>query len=137
MTSSCSSERPKNIGLQSNKLQMCVDKKNCVSSTNNTSDSNYIEPIKMIEPLEVAKEKISKIILKNKSAKIIKLNPTYIYAEYTSSIFKFVDDVEFFLSEKDKQIYIRSASRVGHSDFGVNKKRIEEIRFKYHQNDVN
>ena len=132
----CSSERPKNLGIKLNHLNSC-NKKNCVSSTNASTDDSFIEPIKMIEPIEVAQEKLSKIILKNKQAKIIKLNPSYIYAEFTSSVFQLVDDVEFHLSKTSKKIFIRSASRTGKYDFGVNRKRIEEIRFKYHQNDVN
>jgi uncharacterized protein (DUF1499 family) len=57
----------------------------------------------------------------------------YIHAEFTSAVFRFVDDVEFlFTKEQDGEVMvdIRSASRVGHSDFGVNRKRMEDIRDK-------
>jgi uncharacterized protein (DUF1499 family) len=57
----------------------------------------------------------------------------YIHAEFTSLVFRFVDDVEFLFSQErdgEVSIDIRSASRVGHSDFGVNRKRMEDIRGK-------
>jgi len=54
----------------------------------------------------------------------------YIHATFTSLIFRFVDDVEFVIDDSAKQIQFRSASRVGRNDFGVNRRRIEQLRDK-------
>ena len=64
----------------------------------------------------------------NASAELIVNTPNYVYAEYTSSLMKYVDDVEFLFSTSEKVIHVRSASRVGRSDFGVNRDRIEQLR---------
>ena len=69
-----------------------------------------------------------------KRCKIKVVEDNYIRAEFTSKVFRFVDDVEFYFPDtksKETIIHVRSASRVGHSDFGVNRKRIEQIRSKY------
>ena len=73
------------------------------------------------------------IVKEWKHAKIIVAQKNYIRVEFISNVFRFVDDVEFYFPEtKEKEIiiHIRSASRIGHSDFGVNRKRIEQIRSK-------
>ncbi len=52
----------------------------------------------------------------------------YWHVEFRSRVFRFVDDVEFLFGPAGRQIHVRSASRVGYSDFGANRRRIEEIR---------
>ncbi|MFT6068504.1 MAG: hypothetical protein ACJAT2_002285 [Bacteriovoracaceae bacterium] len=131
---SCSAPRPNNLGITEGKLSSCPDKPNCVSSFASKEDEHYLPAIQVISNKERAHLKISGILSKNSSAKIISSTPDYIHAEYTSSVFKFVDDVEFYFG-LDKLVHFRSASRTGRSDLGVNKKRIEEIRFKFQQND--
>lgn len=130
---SCTGTRPTTLGLQNGQLGKCPDKPNCIVSYKYDED-HYLEPIQVISNKERAHKKITGILLKNSSAKIIATNPDYIYAEFTSSILRFVDDVEFYFGE-EKFVHFRSASRIGKSDLGVNKKRIEEIRFKFQQND--
>jgi uncharacterized protein (DUF1499 family) len=63
-----------------------------------------------------------------KRAKIITEKDDYIHAEYTSALFRFVDDVELYFDKAKKIIHVRSASRVGYGDMGVNRKRVEELR---------
>jgi uncharacterized protein (DUF1499 family) len=65
------------------------------------------------------------------NAKIVEQGDRYLYAEFTSKIMGFVDDVEFYLDENDGVIHARSASRLGQSDLGVNRKRIESIRSQF------
>lgn len=131
---SCSAPRPSDLGIKDSKLLKCPDKPNCISSFASTSDEHYGAAIQIVSNKERAHKKISGILSKNKNVKIVTNTPDYIHAEYTSSLLKFVDDVEFYFGA-DKLIHFRSASRTGKSDFGVNKKRIEEIRFKFQQND--
>ena len=59
----------------------------------------------------------------------------FIRAEFVSAIFRFVDDVEFYLDDRKKVIHVKSASRVGYSDLGVNRRRVENIRKKFNQNE--
>jgi uncharacterized protein (DUF1499 family) len=61
-------------------------------------------------------------------AEIIQADGNYVYAEFTTALMGFVDDVEFFLDESAGVIHVRSASRLGESDLGVNRKRVEAIR---------
>jgi uncharacterized protein (DUF1499 family) len=63
--------------------------------------------------------------------KIVEEKDDYLHAEARSLIFRFVDDVEFYLPAPEKVIHVRSASRVGYSDMGVNRKRVEEIRRRF------
>jgi uncharacterized protein (DUF1499 family) len=134
LTVSCSAPRPNNLGIVDSKLLSCPDKPNCISSFASVKSEHYADAIKIVSNKERAHQKVSGILDKSKNAKIISSTADYIHAEYTSSIFKFVDDVEFYLGI-DKLVHFRSASRTGKSDLGVNKKRIEEIRFKFQQND--
>ncbi len=74
----------------------------------------------------------------SKTTKVVQEN--YIRVEFTSLIFRFVDDVEFYFptAENEKMIiHIRSASRIGYSDFGANRKRIEQIRKKLRDTEIN
>jgi uncharacterized protein (DUF1499 family) len=71
---------------------------------------------------------LKNIILHEKRTKIVTETSTYLHAEFTSALWRFVDDVEFSIDENAKLIHMRSASRLGRSDFGVNRKRIEDIR---------
>jgi len=64
---------------------------------------------------------------------IITETESYIHAEATSLIFRFRDDVEFFIDQQSNLIHFRSASRVGKSDLGANRKRMEEIRTAFKQ----
>jgi len=142
LLASCQGEAPKDIGVSIQKigktsrfaLKPCPPKPNCVSSYKEvTSEDNYLEPFKIHSDKNFAYEKVLKIILNDKSARIISQNDKYIRAEYTSKVFKFVDDIEFYFGDNGV-IHFRSASRLGHYDFSANKRRIEKIRFKFHQN---
>ena len=75
-----------------------------------------------------SKKRLVQIINSLKRTKIVEEKENYIYAEFTSAVFRFVDDVEFLVVEDKKIIYVRSASRIGRGDLGVNRKRIETIR---------
>lgn len=134
LVSSCSAPRPIDLGVTDSKLSPCPDKPNCTNSFFSDDAEHFLEAIKIVSNKERAHQKITGILSKNSNAKIITSTTDYIHAEYTSSLMKFVDDVEFYFGT-DKRVHFRSASRSGHSDLGVNKKRIEEIRFKFQQND--
>ena len=72
--------------------------------------------------------RIGSIVKVMAGAKIIKSEADYLYAQYTTPLMKFVDDVEFWYDPAAQVIQVRSASRIGESDLGVNRKRIETVR---------
>jgi uncharacterized protein (DUF1499 family) len=78
-----------------------------------------------------ARTKLAGILESTKRARIITSTENYIHAEFTSMIFRFVDDVEFYFDDHQPVIHVRSASRVGYSDLGANRKRIEALRQQF------
>jgi len=72
--------------------------------------------------------RIEALVKANDAARVVKVSPDYVYAQYTSRWLKFVDDVEFWYDPGTHAIQVRSASRIGEGDLGVNRKRIEAIR---------
>ena len=128
----CTGVIPK-LGIENGQLIQCPTTPNCVNSQAKDK-KHYIEPILMTgTPLEV-KNHILKILNELKRAKIIVAEDHYIRVEFISRVFRFIDDLEFYFpntKSKEMTIHVRSASRVGHSDFGVNRKRIEQIRSKF------
>ncbi len=72
--------------------------------------------------------RIAAIVEGTDGAKLIRSGPDYLYAQYTSRVMRFVDDVEFWYDPQTQVVQVRSASRLGKSDLGVNRRRIESIR---------
>jgi uncharacterized protein (DUF1499 family) len=113
------------------KFSPCEPKPNCQSSFEDKNGPRYFYPIEYLGPKENAKEKIIRIILEL-SGRIVEDKGDYIKSEFTSSLFKFVDDVEVYLGEPGV-IHLKSKSRKGYWDLGVNKKRLGDITFRFHQ----
>jgi uncharacterized protein (DUF1499 family) len=120
----------KPIGIVDGKFYPCPNTPNCVS-TQATDDKHKIDPIQYSGSLSEAKEEITKIIHSLKRSKIITNKENYIHAEFRTATFKFVDDVEFLFDDSEKIIHFRSRARLGYSDMGVNRKRMENIRNLY------
>lgn len=117
-------KRPNNLGVKDGKLAPCPNSPNCVNSQSQ-------DPKSKIAPLApVAIDELKKVIESMERTKIIESTDSYLYAEFTSKLMGYVDDVEFYLDRGENVIHVRSASRLGKSDLGVNRKRIEEIRAK-------
>ncbi len=110
-------------------LPLCRDSPNCVSSQ--TQDpKQFIAPFKIKGNTTEAWKALKGVLNEHSRITITRETPTNIHAEATSLIFQFVDDIDFILDTENKTIHIRSASRVGHSEFGVNHKRIEALRLQ-------
>ncbi len=108
----------------------CPDSPNCVSSL--ASDSaHFIAPLAFKDQPEAAMERLKAALLTEKRVTLVKEQADYLHAEIRSLIFRFVDDVEFTLDIEEKVFQVRSFSRVGYSDFGVNRRRIESIRQRF------
>jgi uncharacterized protein (DUF1499 family) len=123
--------RPSNLGVNNGQLAACPNTPNCVSSQASAADKeHYVEPIAFVGEGKGAIAKLQTIIENSERTTIIEASDHYIYAEFASSLMGFVDDVEFFADDSAKVIHVRSASRLGESDLGVNRRRAEELRSK-------
>ena len=75
-----------------------------------------------------AKQRLREIVGSLPRTRLVEEDEVYLHYEFTSLVLRFVDDVEFLFDDETKTIHFRSASRTGYSDFGVNRRRMEEIR---------
>jgi len=131
-TSGGSAGRPHNLGLKNNMLLPCPKSPNCVLSQ--ASDPKHqIQPIHYSTSVETAKERLNQVILSISDARIITQNEVYWHVEFTTRWLRFIDDVEFYFPESKPLIHLRSASRSGYWDLGVNRKRVEEIRSRFEE----
>lgn len=114
-------------GINHSYLEPCPSSPNCVVSQSG-DEEHTIEPITYQSDRATARETLLKVLSVVPRTEVTEQTDDYIHAESTSRIFKFVDDVEFYFPENEDVIHLRSASRVGESDLGVNRRRIEQIR---------
>ncbi|MGF1460658.1 MAG: DUF1499 domain-containing protein [Leptolyngbyaceae cyanobacterium] len=121
--------RPNNIGVKDGRLAACPTSPNCVVSQGEEDAEHAIAPISYTGTPEAAMAALRQVVEGQEGSEIIEQTDRYLYAEFTSKLMGFVDDVEFYLpSEAPGTIHVRSAARLGQSDLGVNRKRIEAIR---------
>ena len=115
-------------GLTGERLAPCPDKPNCVCSEHATDSQHYIAALPL--PGATRTDAIAALTraVASLGGQVESVRDDYLAATFTSSLFGFVDDVEFRIDPPSARIQVRSASRVGHSDLGANRKRIEEIR---------
>jgi uncharacterized protein (DUF1499 family) len=122
---------PTNIGINNGKLTACPATPNCVNSQTSVSDTEHtIQPIEIGGNPTARMADLKLVINSMPRSTIIKETNNYLDVEFTSKLMGFVDDVEFYFDSDGKFIQVRSASRLGESDLGVNRQRIEEIRSK-------
>ncbi len=115
-------------GLFETKLTKCPDKPNCICTEFVADASHYIEPIGFSQSNTAEVLSRLKNSVREMGGSIQAETGNYLAATFSSSIFRFVDDLEIRIDKDLKIIHMRSASRVGHSDRGVNKKRIEQLK---------
>lgn len=127
---SCTGTRPTNIGVLNGKLTPCPEKPNCVSSQADDA-KHFSEFFAYTTEKSVAFNCLKEIISTQKRTFIVSETANYLHVEYKTACFRFVDDVEFFFPDNEPVVHFRSASRLGYSDLGVNKRRIEEIRMLF------
>ena len=125
---SLSSPRPSNLGVKDGRLAACPPSPNCVSTQAEDRD-HWIQPIDADH--DQALSVILEIVRRMPRVTIVATTNNYIHAEFRSRLFRFCDDVEFFLDPESNRIHFRSASRLGHSDLGVNRARMEHIREQF------
>ena len=113
--------RPTDLGVKQGLLAPCRRTPNCVSSQADPSDREHY-----IEPIRASMDDVRKAVEGLPRTLIVLAQPNYLHAEFRSRLLGFVDDVEFFFD--GAAVQVRSASRLGRRDFGVNRARLEEIR---------
>lgn len=116
------------LGIQDGKLFPCPSTPNCVASQGADQD-HTIAPITYIGSREKARELLTKVLGVVPRTEIVTQQENYIRVKSTSRLMGFVDDTEFYLPEGEPVIHVRAAARLGESDLGVNRRRLEQIRF--------
>lgn len=119
--------RPTGLGVHEGRLKPAPPTPNCVNSQSADGYSK-IAPLAYAGDGKAALTRLNALIASMPAASVVESRPDYLYAEFTSKWLGFVDDVEFYLDEKAGVIHVRSASRLGRKDFGVNRERVEAIR---------
>jgi len=113
-------------------ISTCPDKDNCVSSLD-IGTKHYVEPLNYQGSIENSRARLLQVINEFSRTQVIENSGTYIRATFTTFLFRFTDDVEFQIDNNAKLIHMRSASRVGYSDLGTNRRRCEEIRKRFNR----
>ena len=122
-------KRPDNLGATHGRLAPCVSKPNNVSSQADPGDKlHYVGPLRFSGEASSAFQRLAKLVAAQRGATVVAQDGAYLYAEFETPLMGFVDDVEFLLDGPGQQVHVRSASRLGYSDLGVNRKRVEAIR---------
>ena len=124
-----SGKRPDYLGVKDGKLPRCKRTPNCVGSQGDPADAEHtIAPIAFQGSADQAMAAVRKAIEGMARATVIRSEANYLYAEFRSRVMGFVDDVEFLSDASAGVIHVRSASRLGRRDFGVNRQRVEALR---------
>jgi len=124
---SCSGTRPANLGIKDGRLAPCPSTPNCVSS-DAAASAHAIAAFQLVAPPVEVWRALRAALGSLPRSQIVTVTDDYIHAECSSAFFGFVDDLELHLRPSQNSIAVRSAARLGHSDFGVNRKRVESLR---------
>lgn len=133
-------KRPATVGVIGGRLQACnVEKSNCVCSQHKLDGRDlgphYVQPFPYEGDAGDAMTRIIAVLMQQKNCRIVVNRPDYLHAEYTTEMLGFIDDVEFYLSAPEQVIHVRSASRLGISDFGINRARVKDLREAFDEAD--
>ena len=128
LLAACAGERPNNLGVRDDSLSSCPSSPNCVSSQ--TSDKRHlIAPLAFNGDPDTAFARLKQILAQRNDTAVIEESSGYLRAELRTAFF--VDDGEFLLDRVGRVIHVRSASRLGYSDLGKNRSRMEDIRREF------
>lgn len=125
---------PSDLGVRNGRLKPPSNTENSVSSQAGLYPDHPQRKYADISPIALRGDgpatlaRIKAVVESMDGAKVVKSEPDYLYAQFTTRLMKFVDDVEFWFDPAVNAIQVRSASRVGRGDLGVNRKRIEAVR---------
>ncbi|MCB8922426.1 MAG: DUF1499 domain-containing protein [Ardenticatenaceae bacterium] len=121
---------PQSLGVENGRFSPCPSSPNCVS-TFASDEPHHIDPLTFSVSLPEAKVRMYNVITAMPRVHVISNTPNYIHAEYRSALWRFVDDVEFYFDEENGLIQMKSASRLGYADGGVNRARMKKIAAQF------
>jgi uncharacterized protein (DUF1499 family) len=124
--SGCATSGHVRSGVIGGKLLDCPNAPKCVS-TQSENERHRMEPISFSGRVQDAQSTIISIIKGMKNSEIITVSEDYVYVQFKTSVFRFIDDVEFYFDSKEKLIHFRSSARFGYYDWKVNRKRMEYV----------
>jgi uncharacterized protein (DUF1499 family) len=130
---------PNDLGVRDGRLKPPSTTPNSVSSQAALYPDNPRHAEAQIAPLHyrgdpaAAMARLKALVEATAGAQVVKSEPSYLYATYTTPLMHYVDDVEFWLDPAEGTIQVRSASRIGKGDLGANRARIEELRARFEQ----
>ena len=128
---------PSDLGLKDGRLKPPARTPNSVSSQADLYPDHPQAQYAAIAPLDyqgnakAAMAKLASVVQAQTGTVIMSQTDDYLYAQSTTKLLRFTDDVEFWLDATNQKIHVRSASRIGRKDFGVNRQRIEAIRVQF------
>ena len=122
--------RPTNLGATNGHLAECPATPNCVSSQTEREDRR-MPPWAFSGDPQAAFERLRQAVEAVPRTHVVSASGGYLHVECTSAFFRFVDDVEFLVDPSQSVIHFRSASRVGRSDFGVNRRRMKALHKEF------
>jgi uncharacterized protein (DUF1499 family) len=131
---------PDDLGVRNGRLKPPAVTPNSVSSQANLYPDHPQRLTAMVAPFPAGSDgnksldKIEKILKNLGNTQIVRSESGYLYAQSTTPLMRFTDDLEFWLDTENGVIHVRSASRLGESDLGANRKRVETIRAQFLQN---
>jgi len=118
-------------GVVDGRLGPCPLTPNCVNSEEGTRGGAAVEPLSFEGPVEEAQAALLELLASEPRVSIVETQPGYVHAVYKTRLLRFRDDVEFRLDDATKEIQVRSASRLGLSDLGANRRRVEALRERW------
>ena len=119
--------------MDARRLAPCPNSPNCVNSQE--TGRSAVAPLAFSDSVPSAFARLQRIVASLPRTRVVEATDSYLHAEVKSRIFGFVDDIEFLIDPLASQVHVRSASRVGYSDFGVNRARVEAIRVRFASSD--
>jgi len=119
--------RPTDLGVHNNRLGACPAAPKCVSSDENRP-AHKVSPFEIVVPAAEAWRIVRSLVSDLPRTQIVTATSDYIHAECSSRIFGFIDDLELHLRASQGIIAVRSVARLGYSDLGVNRRRVERLR---------
>jgi uncharacterized protein (DUF1499 family) len=126
LLAACAGQSPQGLGVKSGHLSACPASPNCVASED-ADEGHRIAPLAIPDDIEKAWSRLHAVLSNRSDTRIVDLEADYLRAEFRT-LLGFVDDAEFLLDREARVIQVRSASRLGYSDLGKNRRRLEEIR---------
>ncbi|QUX92769.1 DUF1499 domain-containing protein [Marinomonas sp. A3A] len=124
-----SNKLPEGLGVTDGELMPCPSTPNCVSTQASPEDlDHYAEPVVYTGDRMKTQLSIESFMLNKGNTHLVSSTLGYVHFEVKSPLVGYIDDVEFYLPAADSVVHIRSASRVGYSDFGVNRERVRQIQ---------